>query len=127
MKFSEYINEQKTGMGVDGLSKQKLKTLLYKEVKKCTHNKLYKDVYWNGIKCIWDVFGKLDLNWQLEKSEYKHGDKSKLLPTSKEWRFTIMWDDNKGKFQKLGGYVTAAGAGTVEDPFDRYDVTMVIF
>ena len=73
MKLKHYLKEdQYTGMGADGLSKQRLKTLIYKEVKKCTHNRLYKDQHWQGINCIWDVFKKLDLNWQLNKSEYKH-------------------------------------------------------
>lgn len=140
MKFKDFIIEGRhstdkieklstyTGLGADGLSKQKLKTLIYKETKKCTYNKLYKDVYWQGINCIWDVFKKLDLNWQLQKSEYKHDRDSKsMMPVAKEWTFEIMWDDNKGKYKKMGGIVTAAGAGSVEDPLDRYDVTLVLW
>ena len=133
MRLNKYLVEENTGMGVDGLSKQKLKTLLYKETKKCTYNKLYKDQTWQGVKCIWDIFKKLDLNWQLEKSEYRHerGVQNMSnrggMPVAKEWTFTIMWDDNKGKYKKMGGNVTAAGAGSVEDPLDRYDVTMVLW
>jgi predicted nucleic-acid-binding Zn-ribbon protein len=127
MKFRKYLNEG-TGLGADGLSKQRLKTLIYKETKKCTYNKLYKDEHWEGINCIWDIFNKLNLNWQLQKSEYKHAkDSNNMMPSSKEWVFEIMWDDNKGKFKKIGGVVTAAGAGTVDDPLSRYDVTLVLW
>ena len=118
----------KTGLGVDGLSKQKLKTLLYKETKKCTYNKLYKDSGWNGPQCIWDVFNDLDLNWHIVKSEYKkvRGDTG-VMPSYKEWIFKILWDGPKGKQLEIGGTVTASGAGTVEDPLSKYDVNMVIW
>ncbi len=128
MKFRKYIKEESTGLGADGLSKARLKTLLYKETKKCTYNKLYKDSGWNGPQCIWDTFNKLNLNWHITKSEYKKvkGDTS-IMPSYKEWQFEIQWDSNKGRPMKLGGHVTASGAGTVDDPLSRYDVNMVIW
>lgn len=126
MRLKRYIIESKTGMGIDGLSKAKVKTLIYKETKKCTYNKLYKDQFWQGPKCIWDTFDKLDLNWQIDSSDYKNRNKSKM-PDAKEWTFTIMWDDNKGKNIKQSGLVTAAGAGSVEDPLEKYDLNLVLF
>lgn len=134
MKFQKYMKEESTGLGADGLSKARLKTLLYKETKKCTYNKLYKDSGWNGPQCIWDTFNKLNLNWHIKSSDYRY-EKDKgvwhegkpQMPNSKEWQFEIMWDDNKGKYKKLGGHVTAAGAGTVDQPLSRYDVNMVIW
>lgn len=130
MRFQRYIKEGgQTGLGADGLSKAKLKTLLYKETKKCTYNKLYKDTGWNGPQCIWDTFNKLDLNWHIVKSEYKKikGNEQNVMPDYKEWQFEIMWDDDKGKYKKIGGVVTASGAGTVQDPLSKYDVNMVIW
>lgn len=126
------IAEQNDGMGAEGLSKARLKTLLYKETKKCTYNKLYKDTGWNGPQCIWNTFDKLRLNWHLTGNEY-HTEKNPAksmtyqMPTRKEWRFEISFDNNKGKYTKLQGHVTAAGAGSVDDPLSRYDVTMVIW
>ena len=49
MRLLQFINEgrqESTGLGADGMSKQKLKTLIYKETKKCTHNRLYSDNGW---------------------------------------------------------------------------------
>lgn len=136
MKFQMYIKEGKdgqtgTGLGADGLSKQKLKTLLYKQTKKCTYNKLYKDTGWNGPQCIWDVFNDLDLAWNLTSAEYKkvRGEEDRM-PTYKEWTFEIHWNSKEGgmgRQMKLGGNVTASGAGSVKDPLDRYDVNMVIW
>jgi hypothetical protein len=129
MKLKRYITEAgQTGMGADGLSKQKLRTLIYKETKKVTHNKLYSDSGWNGPQAIWDVFNKLDLNWNIKKSEYKH-DKSSgsPMPTSKVWDFEIIWDNDKGKMMKMGGNLTAAGAGSVDQPLDKYDLVLILW
>lgn len=138
MRFERYIKEGKdqtgTGLGADGMSKAKLKTLLYKETKKCTYNKLYKDTAWNGPQCIWDTFNRLNLAWNITKSEYKRNKDDRemgfKMPTSKEWQFEIFWNSKEGglgKQLKMGGVVTAAGAGTVEDPLGKYDVNMVLW
>jgi predicted nucleic-acid-binding Zn-ribbon protein len=126
MRLKKYIIESKTGMGIDGLSKSKVKTLIYKETKKCTYNKLYKDQSWQGPQCIWDTFDKLDLNWQIDSSDYKNYNKGKMAD-AKEWKFTIMWDNDKGKSIKQSGLVTASGAGSVDDPLEKYDLNLVIF
>lgn len=135
MRLVGFINEAKRensdGMGADGLSKQKIKTLIYKGTKKCTHNKLYSDEYWQGPQCVWDVFNKLNLNWHITKSEYKNNkDDAKMgikMPSRKEWHFEIMWEGPKFKKMKMGGYLTAAGAGTTDDPLGKYDLVLIIY
>ena len=134
MKFQQYIKEDSTGMGLDGLSKQRIKTLLYKETKKCTYNKFYKDTAWNGPQCIWNTFNKLNMAWNFTHVEYKNNKDDYAMgirmPTRKEWQFEIFWNTKKGglgKHMKMGGVVTAAGAGTTEDPLERYDLNMVIW
>jgi len=132
--YEKYITDERkesTGLGADGMSKPKLKSLIYKETKKCTYNKLYKDKGWNGPQCVWDTFNKLNLNWNITKSEYKMSDDDKKMgakmPTRKEWYFEIIWDGPKGKQMKQGGYLTASGAGSVDDPMEKYDLVLVLF
>lgn len=127
MRLKQYITESKTGMGIDGLSKARVKTLIYKETKKWTYNKLYKDQYWQGPQGIWDTFDKLDLNWQIDSADYKNYNNKGGMPDNKEWKFTIMWDNDKGKYMKQSGMVTASGAGTVDDPLGKYDLNLVLF
>jgi hypothetical protein len=135
MRLKQYIKEAVqtgTGLGADGLSKARLKTLLYKETKKCTFNKIYKDKGWSGPQCIWDTFNRLDLAWHIDNAEYKRhkDDPGAAMPTSKEWTFTIHWNSKEGglgKHMKMSGIVTAAGAGSVKDPLDKYDVNMVLW
>lgn len=135
MRLVHFINEAErqspTGLGADGMSKQKLKTLIYKETKKCTHNKLYSDSYWQGPQCIWDVFNKLDLNWHITKSEYKNNKDDRAMgikmPSRKEWHFEIEWSGPNNKYLKTGGYLTAAGAGTIDDPLGKYDLVLILY
>jgi len=134
MQLLKYINEgrqESTGLGADGLSKAKLKTLIYKETKKCTHNKLYSDKYWKGPQCVWDAFNRLNFNWHITKSEYMNNkDDAKMgitMPSRKEWHFEIMWDNDKGKHTKMNGHLTAAGAGSVSDPLEKYDLVLIMY
>lgn len=121
----------KNGLGADGMSKGKLKTLLYKETKKYTFNKLYTDDYWKGPQAIWGVFNNLNLNWNITNSEYQRDKDNKtpgfVMPSRKVWSFVIHWNDNKGKSQKIEGTLTAAGAGSVKDPLSKYDINLVLY
>lgn len=130
MRLKGYLTEGKkvsTGLGAEGLTKARLKTIIYRETKKHTHNRLYKDRYWEGPNNIWKTFDDLNLNWHFSKnSEYKT-EKGYKMPTRKEWHFEIMWNGPKEKKMKLGGYLTAAGAGSVDDPLDKYDLVLILF
>ena len=51
------------------------------------------------------------------------------VPVRKIWSFEIHFLNNIGKEGKaavIHGNITAAGAGSVEDPLDRYDVTVTL-
>ena len=114
---------------IDGMSKQRAKTLLYKQIKPFHINRLYKDDYWEGPKNVWQTFDRLGLNWAIDKSEYQY-EKGKgardQMPIRKVWWFTIWFDNDKAKQQKFFGQLTAAGAGSVEDPLDKYDLVVII-
>lgn len=115
---------------IDGKSKQSAKNMLYKAIKKHHINRIYKDEYWEGPKNIWKTFDQLNLNWQIDSSRYVKGDSkmgtNPMVDVAKEWRFTIWFDNNKGKQQKLYGQLIASGAGSVEDPLEKYDIIVVI-
>lgn len=128
--FVQIIREgdSSTGMGLDGLSKAKVKTLLYKAMKPFTTNKIWKDTGWNGPSAIWNKLNELNANWQLGKNEYyKDRDNPSGPNVGKRWEWSLSWDNDKGKNMKLSGLVTAAGAGSVKDPLDKYDITFQIF
>jgi hypothetical protein len=150
MKLKDYLNEgkremadkamqkagmynqagnTKTGLGLDGMSKQRVKTFLYKITKKWTHNRLYKDDYWQGPQGVWKEFNDANVNWQIDRSEYykdPHGISDPMVNVGKRWYFTVFFDNDKGKHIKMNGQLIAAGAGSVEDPLDRYDLVFIV-
>ncbi len=115
---------------IDGKSKQSAKNFLYKAVKKFHINKMYHDEYWQGPQNIWKTFDSLNLNWQIDMSKYVKGDPKMgtdpMVDVRKEWNFTIFFDNNKGKQNKLYGHLIASGAGSVQDPLEKYDMIIVI-
>jgi hypothetical protein len=48
------------------------------------------------------------------------------MPTFKEWKISIPFTNNKGKPVALVGQIIAHGAGTVQDPMSRYDITAYV-
>ena len=48
------------------------------------------------------------------------------VPVRKIWTFEVKFVNNRDKDDILYGRITAAGAGSVEDPLDRYDVTVTL-
>lgn len=128
MKLRNYLNEQT----IEGVTKNRAKSIIYKAVEKCTKNKLYSDRYWQGPQCVWDTFDELGFaEWHITNSKYIKGkDDIKMgieMPTSKVWHFEIKFVDNKSKVQKIGGYLTAAGAGSVKEPLEKYDLVLVLY
>ena len=115
---------------IDGKSKQSAKNFLYKAIKPFHINKIYHDEYWQGPQSIWRVFDQLNLNWQIDRSEYRkclaRDGLDPMVNCSKVWNFTIFFDNNRGKQNKLYGQLIASGAGSVEDPLEKYDMIIVI-
>ena len=85
----------------------------------------FSDESWQGIQQIWDAFERAGLNWNMAGSDYypAHGGNPM---GGKVWKIEINFTNNRGKPTKLYGTVTAAGAGTVEDPLSRYDITAYV-
>lgn len=84
----------------------------------------FHDSYWKPIHACFKELERHGIDVVLASTEYFKNDKG--VPSSKVWRFTIEFENEKGRTTTLYGMITAAGAGSVDDPLDRYDVTMVI-
>ena len=84
----------------------------------------YNDEYWAGPAKVWKFLKDMGLEIVINSAEYHHDDKG--TPTSKVWVFETTFVNEKGKEQVLHGVVTASGAGSVEDPLSRYDLTAYV-
>lgn len=105
----------------NNISKQSLKNKIYKVIGPYIKG-FFTDESWESIRKIWDIFDEMGLNWAMTDSKYD----GNVPPQNKTWKFEIDFINNKGKQDKIYGMVTAAGAGTVDDIFSRYDITVVM-
>ena len=114
---------------IDGERKSVAIKKLYRLVHPYTTH-LYHDNAWEGVYKIWDTFRKEGINIQISPGKYRNyltnQTKSDVSPW-KEYPFTILYDNNKGNTVYIDGMLRANAAGTIKDPFDRYDITVSFY
>lgn len=104
-----------------GISKQSLKNKIYKAIS--PHIKgFFSDQSWESIRKIWNTLDTMGLDWSMTDAKYD----GNVPPQSKTWKFEINFTNNKGRPDKLYGNVIASGAGSVTDPLERFDITVII-
>ena len=84
----------------------------------------FSDDSWQGVQQIWNAFNQAGLDWNIAGSDYYPNGNNPM--GGKIWKIEINFINNKGKPTILYGTVTAAGAGTMEDPLSRYDITAYV-
>jgi hypothetical protein len=126
MKIFKTANYKKVAQAnsiLNGKSKQSAKNIIYKLVEPYTKG-FFSDDSWVPVHSIWKALESRDITWEITNSKYDKDEKG--TPIRKMWYFKISFIDNKNKQIELPGMITAAGAGTVQDPLSRYDITFVI-
>ena len=120
-KIASYIEGETS---LDGLSKRtavnRVNSLLSKYSKG-----LFKDVGWGAVDRLWKVMDSAVINWELKGARYIK-DRDTGEPNAKEWKFEVYFDDKNGRFKKLHGVIMAMAAGSVKDPWDRYDLAAYV-
>lgn len=90
----------------------------------------FRDEDWSGVKRgVWDVLDGQGIDYTITSSEYIKESASFPrggMPTAKQWKFEILFQNDKGKMTTLYGVVTASGAGSVEDPLEKYDIVAYV-
>lgn len=105
-------------------SKRQAIKYLYDKFDKLT-KKIYNDQYWKPIKEIFDELNKDDIDFKLEKTYYTHDENGN--PNSKIWEIGIDFMDDKNQDNTIFARITAHGAGSINDPLDRYDITLNLY
>jgi hypothetical protein len=112
--------------GFDNVAKETLKKRLYKKTMPLSRG-FFKDDNWSAVYKIFKIFTDLGLDWDIYESHYGNHKYDRTMPMERKvWYFEIHFTNNKGKKNKIHGSLTAAGAGTVEDPLSKYDITVVL-
>ena len=110
----------------DEISRPTLLRRLYKDITPYTRG-FFSDSSWQAVRKVWDTFDKLALDWGITDNYYGNGPYDKTVPPErKTWKFEIRFRNEKGNPNKIFGTLTAAGAGKVDDPLSRYDITVVM-
>ena len=84
----------------------------------------FTDDSWRPVHQIWKAMTSAAIDWEVTDTEYRKNDEGR--PASKRWKFEVNFNDKSGRPKTLHGVVIAAGAGSVEDPLDRYDLVAYV-
>jgi hypothetical protein len=88
---------------------------------------LFSDNSWEAIHKIFNKLQGLGLEVSITSTKYGgQSDSSNGMPKFKEWQISIPFTNKNGKPAVLTGQITAHGAGSVEQPLDRYDITAYV-
>lgn len=122
LKISNNIKKL-AASGLDGKSKQQAIKYLYDLIGNTT-NGFFNDEYWQPIHKVFQLFKNNNIDYGITSSDYRKDENGN--PDRKVWKLEIPFTTNKGKLVTLYGTITAAGAGSVKNPLERYDVTVVL-
>lgn len=110
---------------------------IYRIVKKYgIDSRLYSDGHWQAIEDYYRAITSLGYDVELKPcADVRHADslesdggytdydENDHMPRSKQYYIKITSDDGMA----IDGYIKCMAAGTVEDPFSRYDTCMVLW
>ena len=135
MYFKQLFNEslkvsKYDGMyskSLDGMSKQQAKNFIYKIIKNRFNNfkGIFSDSNWAPIHEFYKRMGHMGIDLYLQKSEYNQNKHSKM-PDSKVWSYEVYFINNMVNPNVLYVNVLASGAGSVDDPLSKYDITVIV-
>jgi len=88
---------------------------------------IFSDDSWQAINKIFEKLNQLGLEVNILSAKYGgQQDTSNNMPKYKEWQISIPFTNKAGKPMELVGQITAHGAGSVQQPLDRYDITAYV-
>lgn len=109
---------------VPPMPKRKMLRLVNKVLDKAPTKGIHRDQYWKPVKAVWKALENAGLDFHITKSDYEHEVvNGERVPVRKVWKFEVPFTNDRGRSDVVYGQVVAAGAGSVGDPLDAYDVT----
>ena len=79
------------------------------------------------VNKIFKALQEAGLNVTVTSAKYGgHAEVPSGMPKFKEWQISIPFTNKNGKPTVLVGQITAHGAGSAEQPLDRYDITAYV-
>lgn len=110
------------------ITARNIKSQIYKVVSPMTSH-LYKDEDWSGVASVLSsirkVLSGLSETLDLRVSVIDGGYREMNGAYWKEYCLAVVDETSEKKI--LSGHLNAHGAGTISDPFDRYDMSVVLY
>ena len=127
IKSDRFVQAQSLpAINTNGINKRKLVDTLYRQIYPLTQG-FFHDESWEGINRIWRALDELGVDWNVTDSYYGEGRYDHTLPSErKTWKFEIRFTNERGKPDTIYGTVVAAGGGSIEEPLEKYDITVVM-
>lgn len=112
------------------ISRTKLKNLIYNKTAKLTSCK-YHDTYWDGVsqvkKAIKSVIEENGGGYELSITVYNGGYRTSKDGMSQWKEYWVDIYSEKSPKPVICGTLNCHAAGSVKDPFDAYDMSLVIW
>jgi hypothetical protein len=108
---------------LNGMSNQKARTYVGNVARKAFHTGIYRDDSWQPVAAIYKALDNAGIDYDMTGSQYS----PEFPNTYKKWELTFKFTNDKGRPSELHGQIMAAGAGSVEQPLDRYDMNFTIY
>lgn len=108
---------------LNGMNNARARKLVGDVVRKAYHTGLYKDDHWEGVKQIYHALDQAGIDYDLLNAKYS----PEFPNTWKRWNLSFKFTNDKGRETELFGTIIASGAGSVEQPLDRYDMNFTIY
>lgn len=132
----QVINEKlKIKTVITQAEKRKIQRAIYKELQRTNSTgRFYHDEHWAGVDTVMrDIDNALSALFRTTKHEYEttlrveHGGYQKTKEGDAQWKEYILEIFVKGQEEPfLTGILNCHAAGTIDDPFSMYDITLQI-
>ncbi len=108
---------------LNGMSRSRASRFVNKVLSKHTKG-FFRDTAWQAVHRVWKDMDDAGLEWNLTDNYYTENEEG--IAASKTWKFEVEFLNNRERLTKLSGVIIASGAGSVEDPLDRYDLVAYV-
>jgi hypothetical protein len=119
-----YKKAQEKPNPLDGKNNNMARKIVHRLIEPYTHD-FYTDNDWSNIQKLFKILNDAGINYTMTDASYYHDEHNR--PMGKIWKLEIYFTNNNNKPTTLYGTLTAHGAGTIEDPTSKYDVTFIVF
>ena len=86
---------------------------------------MFSDDQWKPVHEIFNGFRNMGLDYRITSANYDTPQMGGMA-NNKRWKFEIHFTNQKGKPDVIYGQIIASGAGSVENPLEKYDLVLTM-